>query len=102
MRHILARLFQYCCSGDCPDTDLVEIVTEYDGTVESIDADPSPFLNYLHLKCDLLDWFSIRETLALLCGKQLPRLFEERLEGATTIEQFDQVMGPYLELDHEQ
>ena len=100
-KHILARLFQHCCSGQSDDNTLVELVTEFDGTVESIDENPQPFLDHLHDSADIIDWFSIMLAIQELCGRELPRAFDERLAAATTLEQFDKVVGPYLEPEHE-
>lgn len=100
-QHILARIYEHCASGKSDEAFLVELVTEFDGDANSINENPEPFLKYLHDECDFLDWFSIMLVIQELCGRQLPRAFDERLEAATTLEKFDQVVGPYLEPEHE-
>lgn len=100
-QHILTRLFVYAASGQCQDRTLTDLVRKFDSTQDKVEAKPQEFWDYLHAECDIVDWLDVTEALSDLCGKQLPRLFDERLESAKTVAQFEAVMAPYLELEHE-
>ncbi|AQT28747.1 hypothetical protein YOLOSWAG_275 [Erwinia phage vB_EamM_Yoloswag] len=99
VKNILARLYEHVASGKSNAVSTITDILEYQGGVEDIEQNPQPFLDYLHDKFDILDWFETRIILEDMLCVTFPRLFDEHLERATTVEQFEQTLLPYMEVE---
>lgn len=97
--NILARLYAHVADGNSNAVSTIADILEYPGTIEDIEEDPQPFLDYLHHCFDILDWFETRSLLEDMLNVTFPRLFDERLEAAKTVHDFEQAILPYVEKD---